>query len=203
MGYWRAGYEVVGVDHRPQPRYPFEFHQADALTYPLDGFDLIHASPPCQDHSSLRSMHPRHGTGWILAATVERLKPHPAWIVENVVGPNVRMDGWWFTLCGSAFGLGVRRHRRFGSNHLILAPGCRHDLQPFPIDVTGHGPHAAAYAAFIARHGRTPKMADKVAAMGVDWMNRDELSQAIPPAYTEFIGRQLLDAVLGTAPARP
>src|SRR5580698_6854972 len=137
MGYAQAGFEVVGVDHLPQPHYPFEFHQGDAMTWPLDGFAAIHASPPCQDHSSLSAQQDEHGTGWMLAATIERLQPLSVpWIVENVVGPTVVMGGWWFVLCGSSFDLGVRRHRRFGSNTLMLPPGCRHDLQPRPIDVT-------------------------------------------------------------------
>src|SRR5215475_9362589 len=107
MGYHRAGFEVVGVDIKPQKHYPFEFHQGDAMTYPLDGFDVVHASPPCHDHSAA-SPGP-DGTGWMLAATVDRLAASGLpLIVENVVGPDVVMAGWWFTLCGSSFGLRVR-----------------------------------------------------------------------------------------------
>jgi DNA (cytosine-5)-methyltransferase 1 len=85
MGYHRAGFDVVGADLAPQPRYPFEFVQADAMTYPLDGFDAIHASPPCQDHSPLKARAGEHGNGWMLDATLARLADSPAvWVVENV-----------------------------------------------------------------------------------------------------------------------
>ena len=85
VGYARAGFEVVGVDNRPQPHYPYEFHQADAMTFPLDGFDAIHASPPCQDHSDLSSRVGKHGTGWMLDATRDRLTAHGApYVIENV-----------------------------------------------------------------------------------------------------------------------
>src|SRR6516225_6131392 len=102
MGYHRAGFDVTGVDIRPQPRYPFRFVQADAMTYPLDGWDVIHASPPCQDHSSLRSRADEHGTGWMLDATLERLAAQSAsWVVENVGAAHNRAD---FLLCGEMFG---------------------------------------------------------------------------------------------------
>ena len=196
MGYHRAGFEVVGVDIAPQPRYPFEFHQADAMTYPLIGFDAIHASPPCQDHSALSVLHEAHGTGWMLAATIERLKASGLpWVVENVEGRSVTMDGWWFTLCGSSFDLGVRRHRRFGSDVLMLAPSCRHYSHPFPIGVTGHGAQGHEYR----RETPVATQADRRQAMGIDWMNRDELAQSIPPAYTEWIGTQLLAALEAAA----
>ena len=86
MGYHQAGFDVVGVDIKPQPRYPFEFHQADAMTYPLDGFDAVHASPPCQDHSATKHLHGRaHGTAWMLDGTRERLLAQSTpWVIENV-----------------------------------------------------------------------------------------------------------------------
>ena len=143
MGYHRAGFDVVGVDINPQPNYPFCFHQEDAFEY-LDAYlgavryDAIHASPPCQDHSSISPTD--HGSGWMLDATIDRLRPLTVpWVVENVVGPTVRMDGWWFVLCGSSFGLRVRRHRRFGSNLLFLPPPCRHREQGTPLGVYGDG----------------------------------------------------------------
>ena len=109
MGYHRAGFDVVGVDIKPQLRYPFEFHQGDAMTWPLDGFDVIHASPPCQDHT--RQFVPReHGTGWMLAAIRERLTASGLpWIIENVPGAPMRAD---YKLCGCMFDLPRLRRER-------------------------------------------------------------------------------------------
>jgi DNA (cytosine-5)-methyltransferase 1 len=201
MGYHRAGFEVIGVDINYQPNYPFEFHQDDAfaLTYsPLGRIDAIHASPPCHDHSSLKVKHDGHGTGWMLAAMIERLRPLALpWVVENVVGPTVRMDGWWFNLCGSSFGLDVRRHRRFGSNQLMLAPPCAHHWQT-PRFRSLDKRRAGKLASVVGVHGHinyTGEAEIRAAAMGIDWMTQPELAQAIPPAYTEFIGRQLLEAI--------
>jgi DNA (cytosine-5)-methyltransferase 1 len=186
-GYQDAGFYVVGVDIKPQPRYcGDEFIQADAMTFPLDGFDAVHASPPCHDHSALSSLSADHGTGWMLAATVERLaasgKP---WVVENVVGPTVTMTGWWFVLCGSSFDLKVRRHRRFGCSQLILPPPCRHREQGQPLGVYGNGGGGQM------TRGRKATPAEAREAMGIDWMSHREIAQAVPPAYTEYIGQQL------------
>jgi site-specific DNA-cytosine methylase len=127
VGYHRAGFDVVGVDNQVQPHYPFEFHQADAMTYPLDGFDAIHASPPCQAFTVAKSINGRQHID-LLTPTRERLRGWGGvWVIENVPGAPMRPD--W---------------RR---------------------------------------------------AMGIDWMNRDELAQAVPPAYTEYIGYQLLAAL--------
>src|SRR6516225_5115116 len=105
MGYHRAGFDVTGVDITDQPRYPFEFIQADAMTFALDGFDAIHASPPCQDHSALSAAAGKHGTGWMLPATLARLaQAGVPWIVENVAGAGDVMAGS-VVLCGTEFGL--------------------------------------------------------------------------------------------------
>jgi DNA (cytosine-5)-methyltransferase 1 len=198
MGYHRAGFDVVGVDIVDQPRYPFEFHQADAMTYPLECFDAIHASPPCQDHSSLKVKHDGHDNGWMLAAMIDRLRAVTVpWVVENVVGPTVTMDGWWFKLCGSSFGLDVRRHRRFGSNRLMLAPPCAHRWQTprfRSLDLR----RAGKLASVVGVHGHINYAGEaelRNAAMGIDWMTQPELAQAIPPAYTEWIGARLLEQV--------
>lgn len=180
MGYHRAGFEVVGVDLHPQKNYPFEFHQADAMTYPLEGFDAIHASPPCQAYSTTRTLHTNEYPE-LIGLTRERLRGR-LYVMENVVG--APLDPW-VQLCGSSFGLAVRRHRRFESSVLWLGPCCRHDLQPFPLDVTGTGGPGG-------RHRKPKNLAQAREAMGIDWMTRPELSEAIPPAYTEYIGRQLL-----------
>lgn len=196
MGYHLAGFEVVGVDVRPQPHYPFEFHQADAMTFPLEGFDAVHASPPCQDHSALKATMPEsHGTGWMLAATVARLQASGVpWVVENVEGATMPADTYSIVLCGSSFGLRVRRHRRFATNVFVMTPPCDHRAQGPAVDVTGHGMQGREYRRRKALGLPLDTQADRQAAMGIDWMNRDELAQAIPPAYTEFIGAQLLSA---------
>jgi len=206
MGYHRAGFEVVGVDIAPQPHYPFEFIQLDALalldTYLADGegipFDAIHASPPCQDHTALKTKHDGHGNGWMLDATIDRLRPLTIpWIVENVPGPTVTMRGWWFVLCGSSFGLDVRRHRRFRSNCLLMPPACRHDLQP-PRFRSLDKRRGDKLASVVGVHGHVNYAGEaeiRNAAMGVDWMTQPELAQAIPPAYTEWIGRELIGAM--------
>jgi DNA (cytosine-5)-methyltransferase 1 len=192
MGYHCAGFEVVGMDIKPQPHYPFEFHQADALEYVAEHgheFDAIHASPPCQDYSF--SYTPRnHGTAWLLPAIRELLiKSGKAWIIENVPGAPLRAD---FKLCGCMFELPrLRRKRLFETswNGFALLPQCNH---PDPIvTVVGHGICSGSW--YLGKidgkaYGELAKQ-----AMGIDWMNRDELSQAIPPAYTEFIGKYLIN----------
>jgi DNA (cytosine-5)-methyltransferase 1 len=193
MGYHRAGFDVVGVDIAPQPRYPFEFHQADAMTWPLDGYDAIHASPPCQDH--MRKHVPaalRPGNGWMLPATRARLQQAGVpWIIENVPGAEMRVD---FKLCGCMFGLPrLRRERWFETSPQMfdLRPPCHHT--GLAIGVTGTGPGRKGEKRIYG--DRWPTMADWRAAMGIDWMRASEMTQAIPPAYTEYIGRHLLAAL--------
>ena len=194
MGYHRAfpDAHIVGVDINPQPNYPFEFHQADACTFPTEGFDFIHASPPCQDHSTLSALQDEHGTGWMLAHTLDRLRDSGVpWVVENVAGARSEMPDA-ITLCGSMFGLEVRRHRLFAASFPMLAPQCAHYLQPEPIDVTGTGGPSTKVRTSGGGVSRKPRNLDHAReAMGIDWMTRRELSQAIPPAYTEWIGNQL------------
>jgi DNA (cytosine-5)-methyltransferase 1 len=192
VGYSRAGFdEIVGVDIKPQPRYPFEFVQADALAYPLDGFDAIHASPPCQRFTAMRTMYNAKEHADLLTPTRERLRGQSApYVIENVPGsPTAGL-----TLCGSMFGLGIRgaqlrRHRLFEVwPQLIMTPACNH-----------HSPVIGVYG----QHGRDRRRSvetfysveDGRGAMGIDWMTGDELSQAIPPAYTEYVGRALIAAL--------
>jgi DNA (cytosine-5)-methyltransferase 1 len=190
VGYHRAGFDVVGVDITPQPRYPFEFHEADALTFPLEGFDAIHASPPCQAHTTLR-----HRTGGdypdLVAATRDRLLDSGLpYVIENVVGAPLLNP---VMLCGSTFGLGVggrqlRRHRLFESNAPIMASPCQH-----------HGPAVGVYGTGgggqMTRGFKAEGVADARAALGIDWMSLAELAQAIPPTYTEHIGGYLMAEV--------
>lgn len=194
MGYHRAGFEVVGVDINPQPHYPFEFHQMDALLlldamagYPhvLGFIDAIHASPPCQAYSwsAKRWNKPRAD---LVDATRARLEQTVfPWVIENVPGAPLRNP---LLLCGQMFGLGVIRHRLFETNWpLLMAPGHPRHVGVVKsgkaVTVAGHGGDNAK------GHGGR---AQKRAAMGIDWMSDVELNEAIPPAYTEWIGRQLL-----------
>lgn len=203
MGYHRAGFEVIGVDIEPQPNYPFEFRQADALTYPLDGFDAIHASPPCQCHCSLRALSPHKNYVDLIPPTRSRLIEHNEktgvpYVIENVVGAPLLNP---VQICGKAVGLTLlRRHRRFESNVLILVPECAHPMD----DGDGLFPALDAQNRRLGRRsnivGVYGKGGDKRAdlwptAMGIDWMTREELTQAIPPAYTELIGGHLLTAI--------
>lgn len=191
MGLHEAGFEVTGVDVRPQPRYPFAFHQADALTFPLVGFDFVWASPPCQAHTAMKSMHNAKRHPDLIAATRERLGGAGVpYVIENVVGAPI--DG--FTLCGTMFGLGVpgaelRRHRLFESSFLILAPHCQHRTRRTLGVYGGHVRDRRRRAGSAARGREDFTLAEGQAAMGIDWMTLAEMSQAIPPAFGAYIGR--------------
>lgn len=189
MGYHRVGFDVVGVDIDPQPNYPFEFHQADALTFPMDGFDVVHASPPCQAHTTLRFLQNRSYQN-LIAPIREVLKATGRpYVIENV--PGAPMSGRGITLCGSMFGLvtkdgsgQLRRHRHFESNIPLWVPAsCNHCLPAVPVYGGGGRSHKGA-TLFQEHHRRE--------VMGIDWMDRREISQAIPPAYTEWIGKWLI-----------
>jgi hypothetical protein len=194
MGYHRAGFEVTGVDIVPRPRYPFPFVQADAITYVRDHgheYDLIHASWPCQAKCSLTK-----GTNATLADRYTDLLPAGRaameatgrpFVIEN---PDARPD---VVLCGANLGLAVIRHRRFElggwtaaqprhKRHNGYVRGWRHG-------VYRDGPYLAAYGA----GGGKATVPEMQAAMGIDWTDvREELTEAIPPAYTEWVGRAFL-----------
>lgn len=199
MGYHRAfaDAEIVGVDINPQPRYPFTFVQADAMSYPLAGYDFIHASPPCQDHSNVsgrnRKAKGTHGTGWMLNAAAERLRALDVpWVVENVDTAAMPAAADRFRLCGSSFGLDVRRHRWFVSNFVVLSPQCEHHWQRPRFRSLDSKQQTLASVVGVHGHLNYPgEFALRCAAMGIDWMTNAELSQAIPPAYTEHIGLAL------------
>ncbi len=210
MGYHRAGFDVVGVDIKPQPHYPFEFVQAEALAFHSDSlqrwgvapyFAAIHASPPCQRYSDLAYRNGNADEHPDLIGPTRELFDATGlpYVIENVEGAPLEDP---VTICGSALGLGVvvpflgryrlRRHRLFESNLRIQgSPCCCDDDRPV-IDVSGGGPTHAPRT--DGKGGRTYKgTADEArAAMGIDWMTKAELNEAIPPAYTELIGRQLL-----------
>ena len=213
MGYHRAGFDVVGVDINPQPRYMFAFHQQDAISVlhclvnrggstfvhrdgrheflTLADFAAIHASPPCQRFSTMTADPDRHPDliGPIRDSLIATGLPY---IIENV--PQAPLVDP-VTLCGSAFGLQVRRHRAFESNLPLVGTECFHAEQGRPVGVYGQHPDRRQYfrpdgtqrgtKATSLGHGRR--------AMGIDWMTWPELAESIPPAYTEFLGGQLLE----------
>jgi DNA (cytosine-5)-methyltransferase 1 len=190
-GYHRAGFDIIGVDNQPQPRYPFQFHYADALTFQIHGFDAVHASPPCQAYSRSTLAQRNNGKTYpdLLAQTRELLEQtRLPWVIENTPGAPMRPD---FKLCGCQFGLELRRERWFETSWhgYQLTPPHSH---PHPVpSVVGRGTPT-----WIKQQiGYNPTLEDYRAAMGIDWMNRNELSQAIPPAYTEYIGQQLMATI--------
>jgi len=166
--------EIIGVDIRPQPRYPFTFVQGDALEFDLTGFDFVWASPPCQrwstatkwQHGGVGGQHKAHPD--LLTPTLLKLRAQRApWCVENVMGAPMAAT---VMLCGSMFGLRVLRHRRFVTSWttLSLLPACNHsDFLPF-------------------MHKGERAFAD---AMGCTWMNKTEARQAIPPAYSRYLAQ--------------
>ena len=193
-GYHRAGFDVIGVDIDPQPNYPFPFVQADALNPPFDlrHFDAIHASPPCQAHTALRSAHigtdygDRHAD--LIPQTRDLLTASGRpWVMENVPGADTLSPS--LLLCGSMFGMKVRRHRLFESSHMILGPHCDHASQTEIVGIYGHfGPKKQGGAGGCS-------VPEARTIMDMEWASRYGLAQAIPPAYTEHIGRQLLDHI--------
>jgi DNA (cytosine-5)-methyltransferase 1 len=172
-GYHRAGFEVVGVDSRPQPRYPFTFVQADALTFPLAGFDAIHASPPCQDYSrAMRGLVREGRYPRLINAMRDRLEGSGGpWIIETVPGAPLPVQTDLFgahgiELCGTMFGLKVQRHRLFEASFPLAAPrGCNHSTEII-------NPYKnASRQRFRAVHGVDPRRGAWQAAMGVPWMS--------------------------------
>ena len=187
MGYHRAGFDrIIGVDHVMQKNYPFEFVLADAMTFPLEGFDLIHASPPCQEYTPLRARQNGKHYPDLVSPTRDMLAASGVpWIIENVPGAPLHH---WTSLCGGMFGLRTYRHRRFESSFLMMqAPHPRHVIK------TSTKKRRAALDAGL-HISVTGDVGSYVGppCMGIDWMTGNELSQAIPPAYTEYIGREFL-----------
>lgn len=188
MGYHRAGFEVVGVDIEPQPNYPFEFVQADAMTFPLDGFDVIHASPPCQRYTQLGTREDLSHYPDLVDAIRERLQAAGVtWVIENVPGAPLRKP---IVLCGAMFGLRSYRHRLFECSKALKVP--EHPKHVVRVNRRGENRREHwANGGFITITGDVGTYCGPE-AMGIDWMTGNELSQAIPPAYTEWIGRQLV-----------
>ena len=213
VGYHQAGFEVVGVDIAPQPNYPFEFLQGDALwmlqqwvpDYVQDGrfafygwlFDAIHASPPCQAHvKGLRAVNQSLGRRDahldLIAETRELLRETGLpYVIENVPGAPLRNP---IVLCGSSFGLAVRRHRLFESNVPLMSSPCAHGLQHEAKYWTSWRPNGEKRLAKVVQvYGNAGDSSHWAEAMGIDWMSRAELCEAIPPAYTELVGSYLIE----------
>lgn len=205
VGYRRAGFDVVGVDIEHQSNYPYHFHKADAIAVlrgeilDLSQFDAIHASPVCHDWSKLSSISGKDGTAILLEQTLDLLRNMSVpWIVENVTGAPLPVQSNLFgqhgvELCGTMFGLKVIRHRLFETSFPVHAPKHGSHEGEF-YNPAGHGdpdwrnrekhPHTFG-------KGYTQRCRD---AMGIDWpINRNELAQAIPPAYTEWLGTLMKD----------
>lgn len=202
MGYHRAGFEVVGVDIKPQPHYPFEFHQADALEYLKEHgreFDFIHASPPCQAYSHLTPMENRVNHARMIPAVRTLLvKVDRPYIIENVSGARRELKDAMM-LCGSMFGLRTQRHRYFETSFFVTPPPGRCDHSVLPLLVTTASQASRKKRFALGMRPKTVKNAPL--AYGIDWMTGMELSQAIPPAYTEFIGKQIIQQIQPGIPA--
>lgn len=207
MGYHQAGFEVVGVDWKPQPRYPFTFIHHDVTklgTIDLRGFDAIHASPPCQAHTSMKSMpDARPHLDLVPETRALLMSSGLPYVIENVVGAPLINP---VRFCGSMFGLGakgaqLRRHRDFETNWLLMSPGtCKHTTPT--IGIYGEGcrdsrrKHDKTIPEFTVVDGRE--------AMEMPWATLAELCEAIPPAYTRFIGHYLMGHIrAGREPAVP
>jgi len=200
-GYQLAGFEVVGVDIKKQKRYPYKFIQADCLELMknmefLRSFDVITASPPCQTHSITQHLRNAQGKSTdkidLIPQTREALvasgKPY---VIENVPGSPLINP---IKMCGSAFGLKVRRHRLFESNIQLTSSICNHKEQGKPVGIYG------SMRDEIPKGGHTAKSIEQAReAMGIDWMIWGELVEAIPPVYTETIGRQILSVLVSNS----
>ena len=188
MGYHLAGFAVTGVDIVPQDKYPFDFILGDALEYVKkhgSEFDFIHASPPCQGYSHLT---PEKNTGdhdKLIPALRELLRKNgKPYCIENVAGAKKELENP-LMLCGSMFGLRTQRHRYFETSFDIEAPGkCDHGKIPLLVTTASKASREKRF-----KLGMKPKTVKNApAAYGIDWMGFKELKEAIPPAYTEYVG---------------
>lgn len=202
VGYHRAGFDVTGVDIEGHPDYPYRIVEADAMSVlanvpEIDGFDVIHASPPCQGYTTMSNRWRGNGgaaDGWdkLIGEVRHWLE---AWggiyVIENVPGARREMCDP-ITLHGGMFGLGVNRPRLFESNVPIAVDKAPRVKNPMGV----YGKHHDGRRLFTRKDGTNQyaarTLAEGQAAMGVDWMNWRDLCESVPPAYTEFIGRQLL-----------
>ena len=199
MGYYKAGFEVEGVDIKPQPHYPFKFYQTDALEFPLEGYDAYHASPPCQDYSVSKNLSPVDKSvkyPRLISPIRERLmstgKPY---VIENVVGSELTD---YITLDGTMFGLEMLRTRCFELHgfEILMLPGKYNSTRGWV--------KRGKFVGFISHQGKfyngkgyeleRTKPDDIRKALKIDWIRGRQLTESIPPAYTEYIGKYLIKA---------
>ena len=198
-GYHLAGFEVVGVDLHKKSRYPFEFHQADAFEFLREHgheFDVIHASPPCQAYSWATPKSHRENHPDFIAPIREQLeKTGKPYIIENVGGARHLLHEP-VKLCGSMFGLKTFRHRYFEVHPkiVLLTPPCRHDFQPLLVTTAGNNSRA------IRSEGNYKSVKNAPLAYGIEWMSCEGLKEAIPPAYTKFLGLKVRACLTQPAP---
>ena len=201
-GYSLAGFEVTGVDLVAHKRYPYPFVQADAVEFARahgHEFDAIHASPPCQKHAKgLRGLGMAKGGSGEYPCFIEPVREVLAdlgrpYVIENVVGSPLH----GITLCGTSFGLPVRRHRKFETSFLLLGPDCRckHPAGVFPSALFSR--ETASFVQVYGKSRRAGEVELRREAMQMPWASDYGLSQAIPPAYTKFIGDALFEVVCG------
>ena len=195
VGYSRAGFEVTGLDIKHGKRYPFEYCRLSIENVTVEflrKFDVIHASPPCQTFSITRNLRVAQGKttnkkDWLPFTRDMLIESKRPYVIENVPGAPLNTP---VQLCGSSFGLKVRRHRLFESNMPLLGSTCDHKPQGKPVGIYG------SMRDEIPGGGHTAKtMQEANESMGIDWMIWSELVEAIPPAYTEYIGKQLIKNV--------
>jgi DNA (cytosine-5)-methyltransferase 1 len=201
MGYFMAGFDVTGVDIDPQPNYPFRFHQADALEFLAEHgheYDVIHASPPCQSFLSLGAVNKALGRDYdypnLIGPTRELLitsgKPY---VIENVQDARKHLVDP-VRICGTAFGLPLRRHRLFESNMSLEGLACEHHRFTIPRYWTGFRPGGEKRLSTVVQvYGNGGDVHEWPAAMEIDWMTRHEMAEAVPPAYARHIGAQILE----------
>ncbi|MGH3499826.1 MAG: DNA cytosine methyltransferase [Nocardioidaceae bacterium] len=199
VGYARAGFEVVGVDIAPQPHYPYEFHQGDALASLVahgHEYDVIHASPPCQSYLNLGAVNRKLGRTYAhrdyIAAVRALLEAAGSpWVIENVEGAPLNDPA---RVCGTGLELPLRRHRLFESNLPLEGVLCAHCRYTEPKYWTSWRPNGERRLSTVVQvYGNAGGREHWPAAMGIDWMTSAEMTEAIPPSYTEFIGAQLMD----------
>ena len=206
MGYHLAGFDVVGVDVEPQPNYPFEFVQADALAYfdeHADEYDAAAGSPPCQSYSAMSGCRP--GLAAKYPAMVDAVRAMftawgRPWVIENVAGAGVAsqpdlLGANGLLLCGAMFGRALYRHRYFESSVPLVQPD--HPVHLVPASEAGHWVPGTV----ISVAGNCSPIALAREVMDIDWMTRNELAESIPPYLAEYIGRQLMAHLRTAVPA--